>query len=105
MRNLVRGSDLRRSRSSSSSSSGLCARKRFDLDSVFYFAGPMVVVGDWVIGSLVVLPRGGSRVSSSIVSFGERSNHCILVIIIFLGSCLAFHFVSLGAFGLLCDKF
>jgi hypothetical protein len=64
----------------------------------------MVVVGrpSYRIDSRTI--KGGSQVSSLIVSFGESSNHCILGIIIFLGSCLAFHFVSLGAFDLHCDK-
>ena len=53
----------------------------------------MVLVGrpDHRIDSCTI--KGGSRVSSLIVSFGEISNHCILGIIIFLGSCLDFVFV------------
>ena len=47
--------------------------------------------------------KGGSRVSSLIVSFVESSNHCILGII-FLGSCLAFLYVRFGAYGHLHDK-
>jgi hypothetical protein len=44
-RNQERWSNLRKSRSSSSSSSGLCARQRFALDRFFYFTDLMVVVG------------------------------------------------------------
>ena len=48
--------------------------------------------------------KGGFQVSSLIVSLVESSNHCILGIIIFLGSFLAFCFVSFGAYGHLHDK-
>ena len=60
----------------------------------------MVVVGrpGYRIDSRTI--KGGSQVSSLIVSFFESSNHCIM----FLGSCLVL-FVSLRAYGHLDDKF
>ena len=48
--------------------------------------------------------KGGSQVSSLIVSFVESSNHCILGIIIFLGSWLVFLFEVSWAYGQLHDK-
>jgi hypothetical protein len=58
----------------------------------FYLTGLMVLVGrpGYRIDSRTV--KGGSRVSSLIVSFVESSNLYILGII-FLGSCLAFLYV------------
>ena len=62
----------------------------------------MVVVGrpGYRIDSRTI--KGGSQVSSLIVSFVESSNHCILASY-FLGSCLVL-FVSLRAYGHLDDK-
>ncbi len=47
--------------------------------------------------------KGGSQVSSLIVSFVESSNH-LHPCIILLGSCLVFLFVSFRAYGHLHDK-
>ena len=49
--------------------------------------------------------KGGSQVSSSIVSFVESSNHLHPCIIIFLGPYLVFLYVSFWAYGLHRDKF
>ena len=94
---------MRRTRLSSSSSRGLCARQRFDLARVFYFTGLMVIVWrpGYRIDSRTI--KGGSQVSSLFISFVENSNHCILGII-FLGYYLAFLYVSFAACGHLHDK-
>ena len=85
--NQERRSILRWTRSSSSSSNGLCASQWYDLDKGFFLTGLMVLVVRPVyrIDNLTI--KRGSRVSNLIVSFRESSNFCILGII-FLGSYL-----------------
>ena len=69
----------------------------------FPFTGLKVVVGRPGYRIVCRTIKGGSQVSSLIVSFVESSNH-LHPCIILLGSCLVFIFVSFRAYGHLHDK-
>ena len=91
--NKERWFNLRKSRSSSSSPSGLCTRQMFDLDRFSILPVSWCQLADRAIG-LILYYQGGLS--------SEQVDHTLGII--FLGSRLAFLYLSFRACGYLLDK-